>query len=268
MPRQRRQPLIAAASLALLAATGCRSTPPAAADAGGPPAGGASGKPAAFDEEPRLLTQLLRGQEEDRGAVIRQAFDRSDADRRQDAVRRIAAAGWGGQPEVLPLYRLLLTDPDSTVRAAAVSALARHGGPGDADVVAAQLAQPAPFLRWEAAKALRRLPGEATVPPLLDALLEDEDAGTRVAAAEALGRYRRRDVYEALRRALLDADFAVVAAAAESLATLTGEDLGSAPEPWRTLAEQKGANLFADARPYVPRDYREPPGFFGRLLGR
>ena len=232
------------------------------------PARSASGKPAALDEEPRLLAQLLRGLEEDREAVIRQAFDRSDADRRQDAVRRIAAAQWGGNPKILPLYRLLLTDPDSTVRAAAVSALARHGGPEDADAVAAQLAQPAPFLRWEAAKALRRLPGEQTVSPLLNALLEDEDAGTRVAAAEALGRYQRRDVYEALRRALLDADFAVVAAAAESLATLTGEDLGSAPEPWRDLAEEKGADLFVDARPYVPRAYEEPPGFFGKLLGR
>ena len=74
-------------------------------------------------------------------------------------------------------------------------------------------------------------------------------------------------MYEALRTALLDADYAVVAAAAGSLSTLTGRDLGTAPEPWAELAEERGAGLFADAKPYEPRRYREPPGFFGKLLG-
>ena len=247
--------------VALASAGGCRSQPETKrSDAG-------SGKPAAFDEQPSLVASLLQRLEPDRAAVIRRAVDRGDADVRQAALLQLAAEDWGGLPSVLPLYRLLLTDPDSTVRAAAVSALARHGGPEDAAPVAAQLAEPDAFLRWEAAKALRRLPSESAVEPLLRVVLQDEDAGTRVAAAEALGRYPRRGVFEALRAALLDADYAVVSAAADALATLTGRDLGTAPEPWAELAEQRGADLFADARPYEPRGYREPPGFLGRLLG-
>lgn len=253
------------------ALVGCASNPPPSTGDRASAASAGSGRSADFDEDAGVFDDLLAGLfasfAEDRAELIRGAALSDDADTRQAATRAIAAADWGGLPSLLALYRLQLRDPDPTVRAAGVGALALHGDAGDVPAVAAQLREPDAFLRWEAAKALRFLSGEAAVPPLLDAVLGDEDVGTRVAAAEALARHRRRDVFEALRTALVDTDFAVAAAARESLKTLTGRDAGAEPDAWGELSNQLGPELFAEAKPYQPRVYEEPPGFFRRLLG-
>ncbi|MEM9754145.1 MAG: HEAT repeat domain-containing protein, partial [Planctomycetota bacterium] len=164
------------------------------------------------------------------------------------------------------VYRLILTDPDPTVRAACAAALGRHGDAGDASLIANQLNADEAFLRWEAAKALRQLHNPVIVPRLIAALQTDEDPDTRMAAAEALGQYPRRDVFDALVSALTESEYGIAHAARQSLSTLTGHDAGDEPSDWQAwAATQAGTReLFANAQPYTYRQYVEPPGLLDR----
>jgi len=87
-----------------------------------------------------VVNDLLEGiQPEDPSDVARDAFDVYDADKRRRAINQLSTADWGGEPPYLKTYRLLLDDPDATVRAAAVSALGRHGTVNDVPRLIARL---------------------------------------------------------------------------------------------------------------------------------
>lgn len=202
--------------------------------------------------------------------AARDAFNRADPDRRRVGLIRISNSEQGGDPAFLEVYRLLLDDPDATVRAAAAAALARHGAAaaGDADRLVPLLAPDQPlYVRWEAAKALRHLPSPAARRALTLTLRNDPDAEVRLAAAQALGRYQDPEAFDALVIALNDLDFGVVESARRSLVLLTGRDAGLEPGSWRDLALelQAGSGLFDDAQPYTFRDYPDPPTLLQRL---
>ncbi|MEM8495313.1 MAG: HEAT repeat domain-containing protein [Planctomycetota bacterium] len=200
------------------------------------------------------------------GQAARQAFDREDPDRRRRAIALLSSADWGGEDRYLAVYRLILTDPDPTVRAACVAALGRHGDAGDALLIANQFAADEAFLRWESAKALRQLHNPLVVPRLIAVLQTDEDPDTRMAAAEALGQYPRRDVFDALVSSLTEPEYGIAHAAHRSLETLTGHDAGQEPTDWHSWAalHTSPSDLFANARPYTYREYVEPPGLIDR----
>ena len=109
-----------------------------------------------------------------------------------------------GPVEVLAIgreaYRLLMDDPDATVRAACIKALGAHGTVDDALLIIPRLKDEAAFVRWQAAKSLQRIHHEQAVGPLLDAMKSDEDVDVRMAAADALGQYPRPAVFDALAR--------------------------------------------------------------------
>src|SRR5690606_331091 len=121
---------------------------------------------------------------------------------------------------------------DPTVRAAAIRALGMHGSVEDAATIMVYLHDETPYVRWEAAEALKKLHNPVVVGPLIQALKSDPDADVRQTAAEALGQYPQPIVFDTLLGALTDANYGVVRAAANSLSILTGRDFGSDAAAW------------------------------------
>lgn len=190
--------------------------------------------------------------------AARDAFNVYDADKRRRAVVLLSNAEWGGEPPYVRTYRLLVDDPDPTVRAAAVSALGRHGDRTDVAAIVTRLEVDAnPSVRWEAAKALQEIHSDQAVEPLI-AALQDDHRDVRMAAATALGQYPSRSVFDALVGSLNDEDYGVVKAAEKSLQTLTGQDFGDRGGPWWQWAKDN-PSVFADKKTYYVPQYEAPP---------
>ena len=119
-------------------------------------------------------------------------------DRRAERRRRtVALAGHRGNE---PAARRGLADPDPSVRAAAVGALARLGALTVADVVAA-LADDAPAVRRRAVEAALEVRGNGSrsaLPAALTAALADPDPLVAVGAAWFAGERRYRPAGPAL----------------------------------------------------------------------
>ncbi len=197
--------------------------------------------------------------------VAREAFNVYDADLRRRSVALLSSSHFGHEEPYVRTYRLLIDDQDPTVRAACVHALGLHGTTEDAPTMIALLKDDTGFVRWEAAKALQKIHHQSAVRPLMDVLAEDEDADVRIAAAQALGQYPMRSVFNALVGALSDNDFGVVQSASDSLAMLTGQELGTDGGPWMGFADGNPAGLFAQQRQYTYMPYQEPPGQLDKI---
>lgn len=199
------------------------------------------------------------------GEVAREAFNVYDPDRRRRAVNTLAKAPWGGEAPYLRTYRLLVDDPDPTVRAACLRALGRHGHPSDVESITPYLRDETSFVRWEAAMALERLHHPDAVDPLIDVLRDDEDADVRLAAARALGQYAEERVFEALVGALNDRQYSVVRQTLRSLELLTGEQLGDRSSEWLAWYEENRDAVFVDQQPYYYEEFIRPPGLLDHV---
>ena len=155
----------------------------------------------------------------------------------------------------------MLDYPDATVRAACVQALGTHGTVEDAELIVARLGDTASFVRWEAARALRKIHNPIAVGPLIQTLLNDQDIDTRIAAATALGQFPQSRVFQALVGALDDRSYGVVQAAQRSLHQLTGHDLGDDGRAWLNWARQRDGTLFDAQVAYRWHPYVKPRGF-------
>lgn len=191
------------------------------------------------------------------GEVARDAFNVYDPDTRRRALALLSSAKFGGEQAYVRVYRLLVDDPDATVRAAAIKALGDHGAVEDAKTFIARLKDEAAFVRWESAKALQKIHSPAAVVPLIEAM-KDEDPDVRMAAAYALGQYAEARVVNVLIGALDDQEFGVVEAARHSLQTLTGQDLPADGQSWLKWAEAHRTDLFRERRTYVWQPYVQP----------
>jgi hypothetical protein len=194
------------------------------------------------------------------GDVARDAFNVYDADQRRRSVNLLSNATWGGEVPYLRTYRLLVDDPDPTVRAACLRALSRHGTPDDVAKILPYLKDPTDYVRWEAVMALQRLQHPSAVDPLIGLLRDDDQADVRGAAAFALGQYAESRVFQALVGALGDDDFAVAAQAAAALQLLTGQSFGQDGAKWLQWADNR-ADLFSSKGEYTYKEYIRPPGF-------
>ena len=190
--------------------------------------------------------------------VAREAFNVYDADLRRRSVALLSSSHFGHEEPYVRTYRLLIDDRDPTVRAACVHALGLHGTVEDAPTIIALLKDDTGFVRWEAAKALQKIHHEDAVLPLIDALGEDQDPDVRIAAAQALGQYPTRAVFNALVGALSDPNFGVVQSASDSLAMLTGQDLGTDGGDWLAFANSHPTDLFAQQHQYTYMPYQKP----------
>ncbi len=195
--------------------------------------------------------------------AARDAFNVYDADKRRRAINLLANSSFGGGDQYLRSYRLLIDDPDPTVRAACVAALARHGVPEDVPMLLRYIANDSPVVRWEVARALQRLHHADAVDPLIRALAGDEEADVRIAAANALGQYRQQRVFDALIGALSDNDYAVVVEAVSSLQLMTGQQHGENGRAWLKWAQQT-ENLFEFGKPYYYHGYQKPRSLLER----
>lgn len=195
--------------------------------------------------------------------AVSMMFNRDDADERREGINWLSAAPFGGEEAYVESYRLFYNDPDASVRAACAQALGLHGSVDDANLLILMLADDNAQVRWNAAKGLRRIHNPAAVEPLV-ARIDDTaepDSDVRQAAADALGQYADVGVYNALARALEDRNYAVIAAAHQSLITLTGHDAGHDPRDWADWAEQQGTDLFAGQQVYTYAPYQKPRGW-------
>ncbi len=104
-----------------------------------------------------------------------------------DTVTRRRAAAVAGHQGDAATARSFLADPEASVRATALGALARAGALAAADLVAA-LADPSAIVRARAAELAAGVPGN--VDPALAPILDDADAAVVEAAAWASGERR------------------------------------------------------------------------------
>lgn len=194
----------------------------------------------------------------------RNLFNVYDPDIRRRALNNLSAAPFGGEEPYVRGYRLLIDDPDPTVRAAAVKALGLHGSVDDVALIIVRMKDISALVRWEAAKALQKIHNPLAIRSLVTAVTRDDDPDVRMAAADAMGQYADPQVFNALVAALDDTQHGVVYAAAKSLKTLTGEDLGASGAKWLEWREQNPATVFAKQKDYYWEPYRQPRGFLDR----
>jgi hypothetical protein len=199
-------------------------------------------------------------------------FDLADPDRRRRGVSLLSAAPFGGEGPYLRAYRLLIDDPDATVRAAAAKAIGLHGEVQDAELLVRRIGDESQIVRWECAKALQKIHNPIAVRPLIERMMArqrdgqfiEQDPDVRMATARALGQYAQPEVFNALVAALDDPEYAVVHAAERSLTLLTGQDLGPDGRDWLAWAEEHRDGLFAMRQEYVWQPYVKPRGFLDK----
>lgn len=194
--------------------------------------------------------------------------DQHNPDQRRAGVTWIANSPFGGADPYLRQYRLMVEiERDPTVLAAAVRALARHGEPDDAALISPHLAHANQHVRWETARGLQRLHNPVVVSDLLAVLRNaQERSDVRIAAAHALGQYPQDRVFQALVGALDSRELAVNQTAEQSLATLTGRDLGNDPSDWlEWYGSVAPRERFAEQREYRFTTYTRDETFFERI---
>lgn len=199
--------------------------------------------------------------------AVAMMFDRDDADQRRQGITWIAASPFGGEEEYVSSYRLFVTDPDPGVRAAAATALGRHGIVADAMTLTVLLKDENDLVRWQAADGLRKLHNPAAIPALIERLDPDieDDSDTRATAALALGQYADDVVFARLATALEQGSFNVVNAAHRSLQLLTGTDQGIEPQAWAAWFEQT-PTPFANQQPYTYTLYQPDRDWFDQYV--
>lgn len=166
--------------------------------------------------------------------AARWAADPNDRENARRGTILLANAPWGGTEAYVKMYRLYAEDAlDPLVRAAALQALARHGDPGDARLVAKSLTSPFRQVRLAAAKALQRLHDTEVADLLWPRLVDpEEDSDVRTEIAIALGQYPTPAVFNALVAALSQRELAVNTASIDSLRSITGKDFGIDEDQW------------------------------------
>ncbi len=190
------------------------------------------------------------------------ALDPYNADRRREGVVLLSTADFGGAEVYLNMYRDYVEhETDPLVRAAAITALGRHGTPEDALLIVPWISTSVTEnqnVRWVAAKALQRLHNPEVVDELIRALASDDDDGeVKAAVAIALGQYPEDRVFQALLLGLDDRRLSVNVDAAQSLATLTGEEWGLSRTDWQTWYDREAdkAALFDGRQDYFYPTY-------------
>lgn len=189
------------------------------------------------------------------------ATDFSDPENQQRGITLIGIAPWGGGEEYLLLYRTCIEGPfDPLVKSAAIRALAHHGDPEDALIIASQLDHEVTYVRLEAAKGLQRLHDPDVADTIWEHLVTEEEPSIRVELAIALGQYPRDAVFQALVLSLESRELAVNLAAADSLRTLTGQDHGIDTRSWLAWYDTTD-DPFAREEIYFYPVYTRPLGF-------
>ena len=160
------------------------------------------------------------------GVAARMMEDPNSADTRREGINKLVVYSFAQHAPFTTRYRQIsLYDPEPTVRAIAIRASNRCRDGGATSVWVHGLNDKSELVRLEAAKALVHIPDPDAVEPLLSLLADpDENRDVRIAAADALCRYRTLRVARALSSAVGERDFGIAWQARHSLRFLTGRD--------------------------------------------
>ena len=191
------------------------------------------------------------------GQAARWALDQHDPDKRREGLVLLSTATFGGAEVYVSLYRdYVENDAAPLVKSAAIAALARHGTPEDALLIAPwadRRVTSSETIRWAAVKGLQRLHNSEVVPTLVSVALDREEQGeVRSAACIAMGQYPEDRVVQALITVLDARQLAVNADAAESLTLLTGQRFGMDITVWQNWYDttRAGGDPFAGQMEY------------------
>lgn len=197
------------------------------------------------------------------------ALNMDDPDRRREGVLLLSTSDIGGGEVYVALYREYVThERDPMVKAVSIRALARHGEPSDAVLIAAHLKDEIHHVRWEAAKGLQRLHNPQVVMALLEVLRnESEPPQIRTAIAVALGQYPEGQVFHGLVGVLSARELSVNLAARQSLGILTGQDFNLDDRRWLEWYNQvsPGGNAFVQRQDYYFPTYSRDLSFFEKV---
>jgi hypothetical protein len=168
--------------------------------------------------------------------AVRMTIDSSSADNRRQGVYKLVEYDFAHKPPYTTRYeQMAQSDPDATVRAAAMRACNRSRDRNATKVFIGTLADPkeTDAVRLEAAKGLCNLPDPAAVGVLLGvANSRDANRDLRVASVDGLKYYRSMEVGRALGNLLADRDFAVAWQARRSLVYMTHRDFKMDQGAW------------------------------------
>jgi len=200
------------------------------------------------------------------------ALDPYNADLRREGVVLLSTADFGGADVYLNMYRDYVEhETDPLVRSAAITALGRHGTPEDAVLIVPWISSSvtdSQNVRWVAAKALQRLHNPEVVEELIRVLVSDGDDGeVKAAVAVALGQYPEDRVFQALLLGLDDRRLSVNVDAAQSLATLTGQEWGLSRTDWQLWYDSQSdkSRMFAGRLDYFYPTYQRDKLWFEHI---
>lgn len=160
---------------------------------------------------------------------------------RIDTVRQFASRADGTdsveQRELTDqLARQIQIESDPLVREAIIAGAAEFRTPLAQQILVAGLGDDTASVRVECCKALGMRADESTVANLAQSLRGDKDIDVRLAAAEALGKFKSEAAMSALVAALDDRDPALQFVGVQSLKSITGQDYGGDVATWRQVA--------------------------------
>jgi len=173
-------------------------------------------------------------------------------DKRREGINGLVKYDFGRHGVYLQRYRQIAeSDPDFTVRAAAIRALNRSRDAQATPIFIKAMNDDSELVRLEAAKALANVPDAKAAPVLIQHLQpryvtgrqvrkgsdfgpeqRDESKDVRIAAADALKHYRAIDVARALAAELDQREFAIAWQSRLSLMRLTNKDFGYSETAW------------------------------------
>lgn len=201
------------------------------------------------------------------GEAAAWAVDPTNPTLQREGLALLASASFGGNEEYLKLYRVYVEESlDPLVKAAAIAALARHGTPDDAFLIAKQLKAPNVHVRFAAANGLQRLHQPRVEQEIWLAMGTEEDSSVRIELALALGQYRSDAAFQALVAALDEPDLAVNRAAEWSLWIMTGQDHGLNRPAWLKWYESTAvAERFTPETNYLYLTYQRPSSWLASI---
>jgi HEAT repeats len=166
---------------------------------------------------------------------VRMMENPNSADQRRRGIYKLMQRDFAQEEPYTRRYRQIAqSDPDPTVRAAAIRASNASRDKAAVPVFIAALNDKSDMVRLQAAKALSNIPDRSAADPLMRVLgNQAEQRDVRIAASEALRNYRNLDVARVLAGTVGGRDFSIAWQSRWSLIIMTGRDLGYDEHKWR-----------------------------------
>jgi HEAT repeat protein len=135
------------------------------------------------------------------------------------------------------LAQQIRTEPDPIVRRAIQESIAKFDAPLASSVLLAGLNDDDRDVRTTCCRLLSKRQDPAAVAPLCRIVGADADMEVRMAAIDALGKFKTTEAQVGLAAAIKDRNPALQYAGVKALKAASGQDLGNDVEAWRQYAE-------------------------------